>query len=70
MLLVRVAPAASGRVRDDIEDLLGTDAEHARWALDELLADPPDVIRAEREGVVGAVAVGRCVSAIPTRWWR
>lgn len=46
LLLALAAPVAGGRVRDDIEDVLGTDAKHARRALDELLADPPDVIRA------------------------
>ncbi|ORB88160.1 hypothetical protein [Mycobacterium persicum] len=46
LLLALAAPVARGRVRDDIEGVLGTDAKQARRALDELLADPPDVIRA------------------------
>ncbi|VBA39924.1 hypothetical protein LAUMK13_02834 [Mycobacterium innocens] len=46
LLLALAAPVARGRVGDDIDDVLGTNAEHARQALDELLADPPDVIRA------------------------
>ena len=45
LILALTAPAARGAVRKELEDILGTDANHARRALDELLADPPDVIR-------------------------
>src|SRR5258708_13769469 len=45
LILALTAPLARGAVRGELEDILGTDAKHARRALDELLADPPDVIR-------------------------
>lgn len=45
LLLALAAPLAKGPVRTDLEDILGVDAKRARRALDQLLADPPGVIR-------------------------
>ena len=45
MILALTAPAARGAVRDELEEILGTNVKRARKALDELLADPPDAIR-------------------------
>lgn len=45
LLLALVAPLAKGSVRNDLEDVLGVDVKRARRALDELLSDPPEVIR-------------------------
>jgi hypothetical protein len=45
LILALTAPAARGAVLAELEDILGVDAKHARRALDDLLADPPDVIR-------------------------
>src|SRR5262245_4253169 len=65
-LLALIAPAARGAARDELSDILGADPRHAGRALDELLTDPPDVIRT-------AVAVwgvddwpGRLPSAVTT----
>lgn len=45
LLLALAAPLASGSVRHDLENVLGIDVKRARRALDELLSDPPEVIR-------------------------
>ncbi|MHA7652496.1 hypothetical protein ACX9NE_23850 [Mycobacterium sp. ML4] len=45
LLLALAAPLARGSVRDDLEKVLGVDVKRARRALDELLGDPPEVIR-------------------------
>ncbi|MDP7701763.1 hypothetical protein [Mycobacterium sp. TY815] len=45
LLLALAAPLAKGPVRRDLEDILGVDVKRARRALDELLDDPPEVIR-------------------------
>ncbi len=45
LLLALVAPLAQGSVRDDLEDILGIDVNRGRRVLDELLSDPPEVIR-------------------------
>lgn len=50
LLLALAAPIARGAVRGDLEDILGTDAKHAREALDALLDDPPEVVRAALAG--------------------
>lgn len=46
LILALVAPLSRGADRDELENILGVDAKQARRALDELLADPPDVVRA------------------------
>lgn len=45
LILALTAPIARGQTRDELENLLGVDAKHARRALDELLADPPEALR-------------------------
>lgn len=45
LILALTAPVARGKVRDELEDVLGTDAKHARRALDVLLDDPPEAVR-------------------------
>ena len=45
LLLALAAPLARGSVRNDLEQVLGVNVKHARRALDELLSDPPAVIR-------------------------
>lgn len=45
LLLALAAPIAQGPVRNELEDVLGVDVKRARRALDELLEDPPEVIR-------------------------
>ena len=45
LLLALAAPLAKGSVRRDLENVLGVDVKRARRALDELLSDPPKVIR-------------------------
>ncbi len=45
LLLALAAPLAQGSVRNDLEDILGVDVRRARRALDELLSDPPEVVR-------------------------
>lgn len=46
LILALLAPVARGSVRAELDEILGMDAKGARRALDELLADPPGVIRA------------------------
>ncbi|MDC9005181.1 hypothetical protein [Mycobacterium marinum] len=46
LLLALVAPVARGAAREQLEDALGTDAMHARRALEDLMVAPPEVINA------------------------
>ncbi|GJO38341.1 hypothetical protein NJB1604_05270 [Mycobacterium marinum] len=46
LLLALVAPVARGAAREQLEEALGTDAKHARQALEDLMAAPPEVINA------------------------
>lgn len=46
LLLALVAPVARGADREQLEEALGTDAKHARQALEDLMAAPPEVINA------------------------
>lgn len=45
LILALTAPAARGALLDELEDILGTDAGHARRAVEDLVSDPPEVIR-------------------------
>lgn len=78
LMLALVAPLARGSVRDELEVALGAEAKRARRELDELLADPPDVIRAALAvwGVPGwpdALPASVQTGPVPTQtqadWW-
>ena len=68
LVLATAAQAATGEARDELEEVLGLDVSTAASALDALLRDPPDVVRAALAawGFTGADWVRRLPAAVET----
>jgi hypothetical protein len=68
LVLALAAQASDGQVRADLEELLGVDAGTASEALDDLLRDAPDVVRAAVAawGIADDVWVGRLPDTVET----
>ena len=78
LILALTAPAARGAILDELEHIVGTDAAQARRAVEDLVSDPPDVIRTAlavwgleswRDRLPAAVATGPVPSQAEADAW-